>query len=108
MTSYGRDWQPVDGLVTAWFEATSLAQGVALAARVLEADPEALVDVRAAGVRVRLTTQEHAAAVSAAATEAVPDRAAAIIAAGGRLIEETTTQSRFADPEGNELVLIGG
>ena len=69
MTSYGGDWQPVDGLVTAWFEATSLAQGVALAARVLEADPEALVDVRAAGVRVRLTTQEHAAAVSAAATE---------------------------------------
>lgn len=69
MTSYGGDWQPVDGLVTAWFEATSLAQGVALAARVLEADSEALVDVRAAGVRVRLTTQEHAATVSAAATE---------------------------------------
>ncbi|WP_233404603.1 VOC family protein [Actinotalea solisilvae] len=65
----GTDWRVVDGVATAWFEASSLAAGAALAGRALELAPDAVVDVRATGVRVRLDAVEHAEAVSAAARE---------------------------------------
>lgn len=65
----GADWRVVDGVVSAWFTAPSLAAGAALAGRVLELAPDAAVDVRASGVRVRLDGAEHAEAVSAAARE---------------------------------------
>ena len=56
----------VDGVAAAWFEAPSLAAGGALAARVLDV---ADVDVRATGVRVRLRSDDGAAAVSAVARD---------------------------------------
>lgn len=65
----GSDWRAVDGVATAWFEAPSLAAGAAFAGRVLELAPDAVVDVRATGVRVRLDEAGHAEAVSAAARE---------------------------------------
>lgn len=63
------DWRTVDGVATAWFDARSLSEGAALAGRTLELSRQALVDLRATGVRVRLDDGEHAAAVSAAARE---------------------------------------
>lgn len=69
-------WRVVDGTATAWFDAASLVDGAALAARVVELAPGALVDVRATGVRVRLVgsgpggaASPPVAAVSAAARE---------------------------------------
>ena len=63
----GPDWRLLDGVATAWFEAPSLSEGAALAGRIVELSPEAAVDLRASGVRVRL--DEHTEAVSAAARE---------------------------------------
>ncbi|WP_273654882.1 VOC family protein [Cellulomonas fimi] len=63
------DWRTVDGVPTAWFDAASLVGGAALAARVVEVAPDALVDVRASGVLVRLDADAHADAVSAAARD---------------------------------------
>ena len=35
-------------------------------------------------------------------------RLATIVAAGGRLLDESEDRWRVADPEGNELVIVGG
>jgi Glyoxalase-like domain len=67
MTEVGTDWRVLDGVATAWFEAPSLIEGAALAGRVVELSPEIVVDLRAAGVRVRLDSDGHAEAVSTAA-----------------------------------------
>jgi hypothetical protein len=76
MTGIGADWRMVDGITTAWFEASSLSEAAALAGRVLALSAGAAVDVRATGVRVRLDVRpdthlgsQHAAAVSAAARD---------------------------------------
>ncbi|WP_028047278.1 VOC family protein [Cellulomonas sp. URHE0023] len=66
MAVIGTDWRVLDGVVTAWFDAPSLTEGAAVAARVAELSDAAVVDVRATGVRVRLDGGEGAAAVSAA------------------------------------------
>jgi hypothetical protein len=68
-TGIGTDWRVVDGVATAWFDASSLVDGAALAGRVVELSPAILVDVRATGVRVRLDSDEHAETVSAAARD---------------------------------------
>ncbi|WP_336922327.1 VOC family protein [Aquipuribacter sp. SD81] len=47
-------WRTLDGVPTAWFGAPSLVAGAAAAAAVTGSRPEAVVDVRATGVRVRL------------------------------------------------------
>lgn len=67
MAEIASDWRVIDGVATAWFDTPSLIEGAALAGRVVKLSTEALVDVRAAGVRVRLDSDEHADAVSAAA-----------------------------------------
>ena len=59
----------VDGVPTAWFDAPSLAAGVALAGRIVELSAEVAVDLRATGMRVRLGGDEHAEAVSASARD---------------------------------------
>ena len=69
MTETGTDWRVVDGVTTAWFDAPSLTEGAALAGRVLELSADAVVDLRATGVRVRLDAAEHTEAVSAVARE---------------------------------------
>lgn len=69
MTKIGTDWRMIDGVTTAWFEAPSLIEGAALARRIGELSTDILVDLRAAGVRVRLDSDAHAEAVSAAARE---------------------------------------
>lgn len=63
----GTDWRMVDGVTSAWFDAPSLTAGAGLAGRVVGVSPDALVDVRASGVRVRLDHAAHAEAVSTAA-----------------------------------------
>ena len=67
MTGLGTDWRVVDGVATAWFEAASLVEGAALAGRLVELSPDIAVDLRTAGLRVRLDSDEHAEAVSEAA-----------------------------------------
>jgi hypothetical protein len=69
MTEIGTDWRVVDGVATTWFDAPSLVEGAALAGRIVELSAEIVVDLRAAGVRVRLDSDEHAEAVSAAALD---------------------------------------
>ncbi len=69
MAETGTDWRVVDGVATAWFDAKSLIEGAALAGRIVELSAEALVDLRATGLRVRLHPDEHAEAVSAAARD---------------------------------------
>jgi hypothetical protein len=69
MTASGADWRVVDGVATAWFAAPSLVEGAALAARILELSAEIWVDLRAAGVRVRLDSDDSAEAVSTAAQD---------------------------------------
>jgi glyoxalase superfamily protein len=67
MTEIATDWRVVDGVATAWFDAPSLVEGAALAGRIVELSAEAVVDLRPTGLRVRLDSNEHTAAVSAAA-----------------------------------------
>jgi hypothetical protein len=69
MTAIGPDWRMVDGIATAWFDASSLIEAAALAGRIVELLDEILLDVRTTGVRVRLDSAEHAKAVSAAALD---------------------------------------
>lgn len=69
MTQLGSDWRVVDGVTTAWFDAPSLVEGAALAARILDVSAEIVIDVRATGVLVRLDSNEHAEAVSAIALD---------------------------------------
>src|SRR5215211_6725779 len=69
MTEIGTDWWVVDGVATAWFDASSLVEAAALAGRIVELSAEIVVDLRATGVRVRLGSDEHAGAVSAAARD---------------------------------------
>ena len=69
MTEIGTDWRVVDGVTTAWFDAPSLIEGAALAGRIVELSAEIVVDLRATGIRARLDSGEHAAAVSAAARD---------------------------------------
>jgi hypothetical protein len=67
MTAIGPDWRVVDDVATAWFDAPSLVEGAALAGRILELSSEIVVELRPAGMRVRLDSHEHADAVSVAA-----------------------------------------
>ncbi|HEY3548503.1 MAG TPA: VOC family protein [Propionicimonas sp.] len=67
MTEIGPDWRVVEGVPTAWFEASSLSEGAALVPRIPDLAAEAVVDLRPTGVRVRLASGEQAEAVSAAA-----------------------------------------
>jgi hypothetical protein len=69
MTEIGTDWRVIDGVATAWFDASSLIEGAALAGRIPELSAGIVVDLRATGVRVRLDSAEHVEAVSAAARE---------------------------------------
>ncbi|SDS57449.1 hypothetical protein SAMN04488543_1984 [Friedmanniella luteola] len=69
MAAIGTDWRMVDGVATAWFDAPSLVEGAALTGRIADLSPEAVVDLRATGLRVRLDHDEHADAVSAAARD---------------------------------------
>jgi hypothetical protein len=78
MTDIGTDWRTVAGAATAWFDAPSPAAGAALAGRIVGLSAVVLVDLRATGLRVRLDSDEHAAAVSDAARDLglTADRAA--------------------------------
>lgn len=69
MTDPGAGWRVVDGVATAWFDASSLRAGAVLAGRVLAVSPDALVDLRASGVRVRLDDGGRTEEVSAAARD---------------------------------------
>jgi len=69
MTALPPEWRVVDGVASAWFEAPSLIEGAALAARVVEQVPETAIDLRTTGVRVRLDGADQAPPVSAAAGE---------------------------------------
>ena len=72
MTRTRNGWRDVDGVATAWFDASSLAEGAALAALVVDLAPSAMVDVRTSGLRVRLGAADAAVradAVSAAARD---------------------------------------
>lgn len=63
------DWRDVNGVATAWFDAPSLTAGAALAGRLVELSAEVAIDVRSSGVRVRVDSNENAAAVSDAARD---------------------------------------
>jgi hypothetical protein len=78
MTEIGPDWRVVDGSATAWFDAPSLTEGAALAGRIAGLSAGIMVDLRAAGVRVRLDADGPVEAVSAAARDLglAPDPAA--------------------------------
>lgn len=65
----GMDWRAIGGVATAWFDASSLTEGATLAGRVVELHSDAVVDMRASGVRVRLDSPEQCAAVSSVAAE---------------------------------------
>ncbi|SDD37764.1 VOC family protein [Auraticoccus monumenti] len=69
MTGTATDWRVLDGVTTTWFEAPSLVTGAALAVRVLELSDDTTVDLRATGLRVRLSGDDHVDAVSAAARD---------------------------------------
>lgn len=60
-------WSVIDGDMTAWFDARSLSDGAAFAARVVDASPASRIRVRSTGIEVRLGGGEHMVAVSAAA-----------------------------------------
>ena len=60
MTEIGTDWRVIDGVATAWFDASSLGEGAALAGRIVGLSRGILVDVRATGVRVRLDADQQA------------------------------------------------
>ncbi|WP_040160741.1 VOC family protein [Nigerium massiliense] len=62
-------WRPLGGATTAWFDAPSLVKAAALAVHALAVAPDAAVDVRATGTRVRLSSQAQAEAVSGHARE---------------------------------------
>jgi hypothetical protein len=69
----------LNGVLTAWFDAPSLTAGAALAGRIVDLSPDATVDLRANGVRVRLDSAEQAEAVSVAARDlALPASPAAL------------------------------
>ncbi|PKH41849.1 hypothetical protein SAMN05192575_106169 [Nocardioides alpinus] len=69
MTGPGAAWRWLDGVAAAWFDAPSLVEGAALAGRIVDLSPDAAVDVRPSGVRVRLDSAAHAEAVSALARD---------------------------------------
>lgn len=69
MALTGPDWRLIDGVTTAWFETSSLSEGAVLAGRVMGVSADASVDVRATGVRVRLSSTSSIEAASAAADD---------------------------------------
>ncbi len=77
----------MDGGTSAWFDAPSLIEGAALAARIVEQAPGSAIDLRATGVRVRLDRADQAAAVSAAAGELGLTADPAVLQALGVVIE---------------------
>ncbi|WP_421742652.1 VOC family protein [Cellulomonas sp.] len=81
----------VDGVATAWFDASSLVDGAALAGRIVELSAEAVIDLRPTGIRVRLDSDEHAEAVSAAAR----DRG---LAANPAVLQHLSVVLESADP----------
>jgi hypothetical protein len=87
------DWRSVDGVATAWFDAPSLRDAAALAARVAELSAELVVDLRATGARVRLDSDAHAEAVSAAARDLG-------LAANPAVLQHLTVVLESANPPG--------
>lgn len=69
MSGPAADWRTIGGTTTAWFDAPSTVRAAELAVRVLEQAPDALLDVRATGVRVRLPDDAPADTVSTAARD---------------------------------------
>ena len=69
MTAIGSDWRVVEGVVTTWFDAPSLSAAAALGTYITGLAPSAAIDLRSAGVRVRLDAAEQTGDVSAAAQE---------------------------------------
>ena len=61
------DWRELDGIPTAWFDASSTHGGAALAGRIVELPGVTAVDVRATGVRVRVGSGDAEAVSQAAA-----------------------------------------
>ncbi len=92
-TAVGTDWRVVDGVLTAWFEASSLTAGAALAGRALELSAAAAVDLRPTGLRVRLDSAEHADAVSVAARDLG-------LAADPAVLQQLGVVLESADPSG--------
>jgi hypothetical protein len=66
-TALHEDWRVVGGEVSAWFEAPSLTEGAALVERVADLAPD--LDLRARGVRVRVSSPEHCEAISTVACQ---------------------------------------
>lgn len=93
MTHTPTDWRMVEGVATAWYDAPSLTEGAALAGRILRSSTEALVDLRARGVRVRLDSDEHVAAVSAAARDLG-------LVANPAVLQRVSVVLEAADPSG--------
>ena len=90
MTEIGTDWRVVDGVATAWFDASSLIEGAALAGRIVDLSAEIVVDLRATGMRVRLDSDEHAEAVSAAVRGSRAGRETCRVAALGAVSNPRT------------------
>ncbi|GAA5034913.1 hypothetical protein GCM10023258_36230 [Terrabacter aeriphilus] len=67
MSSSGSDWRVIDGVTTAWFDAPSLVAGAVLAERALASSPEARIELRDRGVRIRVDAADEAGTVSEAA-----------------------------------------
>ena len=93
MTDIATDWRPVDRVATAWFDASSLIEGAALAARIVELPARIIVDLRATGIRVRLDSNAHAGAVSAAARDLG-------LAPNPAVLQQLSVVIESADPSG--------
>ncbi|MGC5627252.1 VOC family protein [Georgenia sp. Z1344] len=70
MSSQDMDWCLLDDEPATWFDAPSLVEGAAFAARLLEISSTIAVDIRPTGLRVRLPDISRASTVSAAARDA--------------------------------------
>ncbi|MDY7102951.1 MAG: VOC family protein [Actinomycetota bacterium] len=91
MPAIDADWRVVDGVATAWFDASSLVEGAALAGRIVELSAGLAVDVRATGVRVRVGSGEHAEAVSVVARDLG-------LVAGPSVLQQVSVALDAADP----------
>src|SRR5688572_21138303 len=91
MTEIGADWRGVDGVATAWFDASPLTEGAELAGSIAGLADGVVVDLRATGVRVRLAADDHAPAVSLAAR-------ALGLAANPAVLQQLSVVIESADP----------
>ena len=96
MAHLGTDWRLVDDVVTAWFDASSLSEGAALARRVVAMSAGAAVDLRATGLRVRLDPDDQ----PQARAEAVSDAARGLgLAADPDVLQQVDVVLESPDPE---------